>query len=120
MLLDLVFLLQQLHPAKPGDAIGQVHDQITLAQIEKAIDRAALDPPLTSRRPSDIGSTEQFVIADDDQLLVEHVEAALDVAQTQRDVAECRRVAQQVFQALAFALVVAGDQHSSRFACEKR
>ena len=47
MFLDLLFFFQQTHPAVSADAVRDVHDQVALAEIQKAVDHPA--QPATRR-----------------------------------------------------------------------
>ena len=57
MLFGPAVLLQQPQPAIPADAVRHMHDQVALAQLQKAVDRPRLPPP---RRPRQILPLKQL------------------------------------------------------------
>jgi len=70
VLLGLAVLLQDLHAAEAGDALGQVDDQVALGQVEEGVDGPRFEPP-PRQDGADLLAVEQLVIAEDDDGLGE-------------------------------------------------
>src|SRR3954471_10465218 len=50
MLFGPLILLQEPQPAISANPVGNMHDQVALAQLQKAIDRPSLPPPSRARQ----------------------------------------------------------------------
>ena len=64
MLLSARFLVEQLQPAVAADAVRQVNDEIALAELQEAVDRAAGG---ALRGARELGAMEELGGADEDQ-----------------------------------------------------
>ena len=64
----LALLLDQPQAAIPADAVGQMDDQVALAQVEERIDRLAQPPP---RQPPQLAAVKQLAGGEDQSALAE-------------------------------------------------
>ena len=97
----------------------EVHDQVAFVQIEKTVDRPRFLALAASRLgPPNLGASEQLVVADHNDAVRHHAEAARDFTDAQLDAVGNRpseRIGgigfrEQFHEPVEFALVVAGDQ----------
>ena len=104
-------LVDEVQPAIPGDPVIDVDDQVSLVQVEEAVDGPALVAP-AGDRPADLGAGEQLVVADHQRLGVDQVETGPDPADGQVQPFRLGQlgVGKDLAQALDLGRVVAGDQ----------
>lgn len=68
MLFGLFPFGKNLHPEKSPDAMRQMHDQISLVEVEEAVDGACFQPG-ASGSPPDFDPAKKFMIGKDNQTL---------------------------------------------------
>ncbi len=84
MLFLLLPLFEQLHSAEPTHAVHEMDDEIPLVEIEKRLDRARFMLRL-SCLAEHLRPTEELVIGENDQVLIDEPEAFRDAAQAEGD-----------------------------------
>ena len=82
MFLDLPLFLQQLESAVASDAVREMDDVISLAQLEKAVDDPAQFAP---GRPVQLGAMKQFAAADQRDPLRDQPEAGVQKSQAKME-----------------------------------
>ena len=73
----LTVLFQKLHPPVSGDSVRNVDDQLSLAQLEEAVDGLAQPP---ARGPAQVGPPEQLAAGDQDDAVRHQPETPVQVA----------------------------------------
>ncbi len=82
VLLDLAVFFQQRQAAVAGDAVGDVHHQVALVQLEKAVDHPPQVPP---RRAPQIGAVKEFAAAQQHHAFRDQPETVVQRAQREME-----------------------------------
>ena len=111
-------LVDKMQAAIAGDPMIDVHDQVALVQVKKAVDRTAFIAP-AGHGPADLGAGEQLVVADHERQGVDHVEAGPDAADGQVQPLRLGElgVGEDLTQPFDLGRVVAGDQDALAGGC---
>ena len=119
--LAVSFPVEELHATIAGDAVTDMNHQVSLAQVEEAVNRSRFDAPPRQDLPG-ILPMKQLMIAEHDDsrrmpvlaVSSDHAKAAPDLAghEPQPPRPGKLSVRQYLSQTLAFRLVVAGDEHA--------
>ncbi len=83
-------LVDEMQAAVAGDSVIDVDDQVSLVQVEEAVDGPALVSPAIDG-PANLGAGEELVVADHQRAGVDQVEAGADAAFGQMQPAALRR-----------------------------
>ena len=110
VLFFLVAFVEQFHPSIDADAVRQMNDQVSLAQLEKGVDRPRFVGAAT-RLAADFRPPEQLLIAEDDQ-------SFRDQSKTMRHVPDAQLDA--TFERAAGLRQQLGQPRRARHRCDRR
>ena len=113
VLFGVLVLLEDLHAAVAGDAVGDMHDQVAFGEIEEAVDGPRFEPA-ARQHLADVFAVEELVIAEHGDACVHHAETGAHPARHQPEPVGLGKLArgQDFVQAFALGLIVTGNHHA--------